>query len=233
MANSIHVVDLFTARIGNRIAAFLDAERNAADKAAKAAQRASRAQWNRRRDKRPRVPGREGRPETIGIGKGIVWKVTSTGAAFDYRLADKKIRHWFIHEIGTGKSAKMIRRGPNGRIETIRKVKQQHGRRISIMLIWSDNGGKSLSHGDVPWCRIIQTSSGGKRHVAKGRRRRPATGRGQLILRSTPIMPRESRIRIRHEIKGKHFVQHGAQTGFRSYKKDLMTAGRRHWEKDS
>jgi hypothetical protein len=201
-----------------RLNEFLAAEQTARTKAAQTATSASRAKF---RYKRPaNAPRRPGRSSTGGKFKTYLnWKPTATGGvAIDTKALDKNARHWIIQEIGTGGRATVKRGGspnakgrPKNGAAYIRTVRPQAGRRLSPGLVFATGPGGHYAP------------------FGAGRKQ-------QLYLRSkikgAPAAPAPGHeVRIRREIKGQHFVQTGAEKGFRQYRTSVLSAARTAFRK--
>lgn len=209
-------------RLKRTVDAFHQSLDAAQSEAAEAATLAGRKRWKARQDRRPRVGPRPGRSTKTHTNRVIKWTPldakTDTGATFDVKSADRRVPHWFIHEIGTGKSAHMkrpVHQGRTGRpkkgASTVRRVKSQKGRKIKRHLVWSDGAP------------MVQQ---GKDERARVRR----SGGGQLMLASEMGVPPRTRLMvIKKEINGKHFVMKGTTEGFRRFNTLLMAAGEKHW----
>jgi hypothetical protein len=148
---------------------------------------------------RPVVPARAGRPTTGGaFANDITWTPSGDGVAVDYL----RLPHYaLIQEIGTGQEAAIT--NPPGAV----RVRSQVGRYISANLVWAGGGGA---------------------HAASTGRH----GMDQLVWRANVSAQqlqnvRSRRIRIRREIKGKHYLRDGGVAGFSAYSSELRRNARR------
>jgi hypothetical protein len=149
---------------------------------------------------RPVVPARAGRPTTGGaFANEIIWQPTGgDGIAVDYARLP---RYALIQEIGTGQNANIT--NPPGGVQ----VRSQVGRYISANLVWSGGGG-------------AQRPTSGRR------------GLDQLVWRAQVNSEqlqnvRARRIRIRREIKGKHYLRDGGAAGFSALSSELRRNAKR------
>lgn len=179
---------------------FLQAARATELAAADKATQVSRATFNSKLSPRPVIAPRLGRPTTGGqFANEIVWERTGRG---DIKVDYAKLpRYSLIQEIGTGQAAHIS--NPPGSV----RVRSQVGRYISANLVWDGPGGP-------------QSPSVGRR------------GQDQLVFRAHVNDEklenvRARRIRIRREIKGKHYLRDGGKQGFRTLKSGLFRDAKR------
>lgn len=177
--------------------------RDARDRSIKVANRASRSAFNPVRPRTAARPGRSGGP----MKSFINWVPKGPGVQLDLPALDRGARYWIIQEVGTGQKATM-RQGGSSNKSTARTVKSQRGRKISRRLVWAAEG-----------------------HFA------PANyvqyGRQQLELASqvSGVPFNRKRMVIRNEIVGQHFIQKGAEAGFRTYERSVLAAARETFRK--
>jgi len=208
--------DTLGAAFAKRTKVFEDAELAARRVAARTATTTSRRSFKHTRDI---IAPRAGRSSTGGrLTSFIEWRADGGDVVLDVNKLDSGARHWIIQEIGTGKRAAIKSGGdpnPVGRPRTganyVRTIKSQRGRRISGGLVWASPSGKYTP-------------------PISGR-----TANQQLHLASTVtgVPFRAPAIRIQREIKGQHFIQKGAQEGFRQYKSSTLAAARKAFRKGS
>lgn len=182
------------------LAANQQREKEAADKATQV----SRQKFTSSLGHRPLVAPRRGRPTTGGaFANDIKWNVTGNGGKQAIGVDLIKLpRYSLIQEIGTGQAAQ-ITNPPGGSIT----VRTQVGRYIAATLVWGGNGG-------------VYPASSGRR------------GADQLIFRASVNADqldsvRERRIRIRREIKGKHYLRDGGAAGFSTLSAGLRRDAKR------
>jgi len=188
-----------------RLQNFAAAETAAQRQAAATATNVARASFKRKRELAPPRPGRSGQGN---MTKGIQFSRVSPQQSFiQLRLGDldKAAPHWIIQEIGTGQAANMMAADENGpRVSRAVTVKAQKGRVISSGLAWASQG------------RYVPPNSGG--------------GTQNLFPRIGPSYAKGT-MRIRREIQGQHFIQKGADAGFREYQTTVLAAARRELRK--
>ena len=203
--------------IGRRVQRLIEAERSAANEAAEIATETSRQKFHYLREP---ISGlrRRGRSSTGGrFASHIKWeRDTESGVQLNLQELDAEAPHWPLLELGTGKSARMRWGGdddpsnPRARAAQIKTIPSQRGRRIHGSLVFADGPGGNYSP--------------------------PGASRSQQLfyrdqIAGTPRYRRE--IRIRREIKGQHFIQKGAQAGFRHYRTKVLAAARQNFRKGS
>jgi len=211
----------FDSGLNKRLKALLDAEQRAKQMAARAATTSTRANFRYRREA---IEPRRGRSSTGGrMKQHLEWTVRNDRVEFDIDKADTMVRHWIIHEIGTGQRAtirKAAEANPLGRPKKgatyIRTVKSQRGRRISGGLVFATGGRYSQ-----PGARRDE-----QLHWASKVLGVPHWGRA-------PGARQAASIRIRREIEGQGFVKKGGEHGFREYEQSVLAAARQAFRKGS
>lgn len=193
--------------VSARVREFVGEEKRIAQAAARVATDASRRNF---KYVRPPVPSnaRASRESTGGrFASHIDWRVDRGGqVSLDIQKLQQQAPHWIILEIGTGERARMQfagdpQRGVNSNV-AVRTVRAQRGRVIHAGLVFADAGGNYSPPG--------------------------AARNQQLFARQRVIgAPRQRLgIRIKREIQGQHFIQKGAQEGFRQYRESVLAAAR-------
>jgi hypothetical protein len=189
------------------IAQFLTAATKRETQAAKVATDESRSvfQNSPNRSRRPLAPPRKGRPTTAGAFPTLLhWLPDhqNNRIKFDVAAIRSAAPYYLIQEIGTNRTATIL--NPPGSIT----VPSQAGRLIkSISLYWAPGPGG-------------QPSSPSRR----------GGGLEQLYLATDLKMgqfSRTRRMRIRREIKGKHYLRDGGIQGFRTLSTGLQADARR------
>lgn len=199
--------------IGARVQRLLEVERRASATAAETATAKSRNSFHYLREP---VAGlkRNGRASTGGrFASHIQWTPDATGVALNLEHMNVEAPHWPILELGTGKSARMRFGGdtganPRARAAELRTIPSQRGRAIHGALVFADGPGGTYSP--------------------------PGASRTQQLFYRDQVagVPRYRRtLRIRREIKGQHFIQKGAQAGFRQYQNQVLAAARQTFRK--
>lgn len=195
--------------IAARVQRFERAERQARADAARVATTTSKANF---RYLRPPGPQRNKRESTGGrFATFLEWEPETRvrgGVALNLDELDSKAPHWPILELGTGKRGTMryggARRGMGGsRPAQLKTIPTQRGRRIHPAFVFGTGVGGEYTP--------------------------PGATRGQqLLLRNqvTGAPRRRLGIVIKKEIKGQHFIQKGAQAGFREYRRSVLAAAR-------
>lgn len=204
--------------IQRRVTQFRRAEARAAKEAAQIATSASRANFHYLRP--PAGAQRPGRESTGGMFPSYLeWEVDPRSGQVELALQNLETRapHWIILEIGTGERAQMRvggdEDGSGGSIgprATLRTVKSQRGRRIHPSLVFADGPGGKYSP--------------------------PGAERGQQLFARSRVIGAPRRrlgIVIKREIEGQHFVQKGAEAGFRHYRRSVLAAARDAFQKGS
>lgn len=163
--------------------------------AAAAATDASRSRFLSQLSGRPSGPSRAGRLSTGGtFGTDILWS-RGTGGSIEFDLARLPF-YALIQEIGTGQQASMKAGAPGGaRTVASIDVPSQYGREISANLYWGSGPGGQASRAQA------------------GRRDQQLYYASELNAKSVAMLSRRKK-RIRREIKGKHFIAVGSETGF-------------------
>lgn len=180
---------------------------------ARTATEVSRSAVKRTRPIAPSRPGRSGGP----LKSYINWRPEKpgTGVFLDISKLTENASYWIIQEIGTGERASMREGGvaigpgrPSNAANHVRTVKSQRGRKIPRSLVWASGG-----------------------HFAPGGAGQ--RGRHQLMLASqvTGVPFQRRALVIRKEIEGQHFIQKGAEAGFREYKTSVLAAAREAFRK--
>jgi len=176
--------------------------------AAKIATSTSRSVFQSRLSGRPLAPPRVGRPTTLGSFATLLnWLPDHRNNAVKFEVGAIKTAapYYLIQEIGTGKTAQILKTANGGSAAIT--IPSQRGRLIrNIDLYWSGGPGGSPSP--------------------------PGRGSGleQLYLATDLKMgkfSRTRRMRIRREIKGKHYLRDGGIEGFRSLSTGLQADARR------
>ena len=207
-----------TNSIKERVRTFRQAEKRAAAEAAQIATRTSRASFHYLRP--PAGAQRPGRESTGGrFPDYLEWEVDPRSGQVELALQELETRapHWIILEIGTGERAQMRvggdtdgaggSIGPRARLRTI---PTQRGRRIHPSLVFADGPGGKYSP--------------------------PGAERGQQLFARSRVIGAPRRrlgIVIKREIEGQHFVQKGAEAGFRHYRQSVLAAARNAFQKGS
>lgn len=175
--------------IQSSAAQFIQVAQLRATEAAKVATDTSRTVFSSHLSGRPLAPPRPGRKTTGGgFANDLEWLPTTKGnIEFDVLGIEGQAPYYLIQEIGTGKSAVIL--NPPGSIA----IRSQRGRLINLGLQWADGTGQAPS--------------------------RPGHGGLQQIYATADLNMSKShgrlrRIRIRREIKGKHFIRDGGIEGF-------------------
>lgn len=153
---------------------------------------------------RPLAPVRPGRPTTMGAFPTLLRWVTdhrNNAIKFDTPAIRRAAPYYLILEIGTGQTAAIL--NPPGAIT----IPKQYGRLIkNIGLYWAGGPGGQPS----PPSRV--------------------GGLEQLYLQTDLKMgkfQRTRRMRIRKEIKGRHYLRDGGIEGFRTLSTGLQADARR------
>jgi len=193
---------------GGLISQFLTAATRREVEGAKIATDTSRSVFLSRLSGRPLAPPRAGRPTTLGAFASLLNWVPdhrTNGVKFDVMAIKSQAPYYLIQEVGTGRSATIIKTA-NGSTGAI-TIPSQRGRLIrNINLYWAAGPGGNPSP--------------------------PGRGGGleQLYL-ATDLkggpFSRTRRMRIRREIKGKHYLRDGGIEGFRVLSNGLQTDARR------
>lgn len=187
---------------GGAISQFRTAAANREVQASKAATDLSRSTFQSLLSGRPLAPPRTGRITTGGtFASNLVWVPDHRNNTIDFDQQRIRARAWYflIQEIGTGQSARIL--NPPGTLT----VPSQRGRLISPNLFWAAGPGAAPS----------------------------APGRGgaleQLYLATdlNNATRRSRRMRIRREIKGKHYLRDGGIEGFRVLSEGLKADAQR------
>lgn len=169
--------------------------------AAKIATDTSRTAFLSQLSGRPLTNARPGRRTTGGtFADELTWVPSGDLIDFDVANIATKAPYYLIQEIGTGQSAAIVQ--PPGAIS----VRSQRGRLINIGLQWADGPGAAPT--------------------------RPGHGSLQQIYPTADLNMSKSygrlrRIRIRREIRGKHFIRDGGIAGFSDLEANLIADARR------
>ena len=191
-------------RPGGMISQFKTAAVRREDAAAKLATATSRSVFTSKLSGRPLAPPRRGRATTGGTFDTLInWQPdhAKNSILLDVQQLRARAPYFLIQEIGTGQSAQIL--NPPGSIS----VRSQRGRLIAINLYWASGMGTAPA----------------------------APGRGgaleQLYLAADLNMGRAGgrtrRMRIRREIKGKHYLRDGGIEGFRELSTGLQADAQR------
>lgn len=154
--------------------------------------------------KRPLAPPRQGRPTTDGTFRTLlVWDPdhANNSIVFDTQRIRSRAPYYLIQEIGTGQSARIL--NPPGTLT----VPSQRGRLISANLLWATGPGASPA--------------------APGRNGAGALEQLYLVTDLNNATRRSRRMRIRREIKGKHYLRDGGIEGFRVLSEGLKADAQR------
>jgi len=147
---------------------------------------------------RPTVAPRPGRPTTQGaFASHIAWSPSPTGVEMRVDQLQKVAPYWLIQEIGTGSSAKVARGG----LGKLRGGQGRSGPREAGNVSVKSQAGRRLPR-SLHW------------GLGSGK-----PGTDQLIP-GPSIVP----MRIREEIRGKHYIQRGGVLGFALYERELEQA---------
>lgn len=189
----------------SRLTAFVAADVAAQRAAAATATSVARSSFKRKRELAPPRPGRSGQGQ---MTKGIQFaRFSRDQSAVALRMADldKAAPHWIIQEIGTGQTANIMRAEESGpQVSRAASVRPQRGRVISSGLAWASQG------------RFVPpNASGGTQNLFP--RIGPSNAKGTMV--------------IKREIQGQHFIQKGADAGFREYRTSVLAAARRELRK--
>lgn len=175
---------------GGAISQFRTAATKREMQAAKAATDLSRTTFQSRLSGRPLAPPRAGRMTTSGtFASNLVWDPdhATNSIVFDQQLIRSRAWYFLIQEIGTGQSARIL--NPPGTLT----VPSQRGRLIAnSMLVWAPGPGAASS----------PPGRGGLEQL-------------YLVTDLNNATRRNRRMRIRREIKGKHYLRDGGIEGFR------------------
>ena len=202
---------MFSSKMTARTKRLIDDENAKRRAAAKIATKTSAATF---KAKRPgNSPKRPGRRFADGkLSRHVKWSASPSGSMVELnvRALDRGAPHWIIQEIGTKERATIKMGGsknPKGRSKNgssyVKTVRSQKGRRISAGLAF----GRSPSGKYSPPSRKTSNQQLYPRQNLKG---------------GGPFRP----IFIRKEIEGQHFVQKGAEEGFREYRTSVRAAAR-------
>lgn len=188
---------------GGMLSQFRTAAVTRETEAAKIATDTSRSVFQSHLSGRPLAPPRVGRLTTGGAFASFVnWSPDhrKNNIVFDTAALQHRAPYFLIQEIGTGRTAQIL--NPPGTIS----VRSQRGRPIAINLYWAGGPGAAWT----------------------------SPGRGgaleQLYLASDLNMKsgvRTRRMRIRREIKGKHYLRDGGAQGFRTLATGLSADAKR------
>lgn len=184
--------------------AFGTESRALVDRIADEATAHSRAQYSSYLVGRPLVPSRESRASTQGRFEQLIkWEATHPPqgdmVVFDRSTMDEEAWYWIILEIGTGKSATILNTG-----ESV-AVPRQRGRELPRGFYW---GNASGSPAGGPGSHNLFPYSPGESYTGYA---------STLDENGDPV-------RIKREIKAKHFVQEGGLLGFQDYREALTAA---------
>lgn len=180
-------------------AAFGVAARNSATSAAEVATQTSRATFADWLVGRPLVPERRGRKTTGGDFEMLIaWEADQFGMIrFDQQAMDERAWYWIIQEIGTGKSAHILSPG-GGEIA----IPSQKGRALPRGFYWGNEAGHPADgpglHNLYPY--EVGAAYGGYANT--------------LDDNGNPV-------RMKREIRGKHFVRDGGKAGFTQLRQEL------------
>jgi hypothetical protein len=187
---------------GGPISQFRTAATNRENQAAKAATDLSRTTFQSRLSGRPLAPPRAGRPTTSGtFASNLVWNPdhANNTIMFDTQQIRSRAPYFLIQEVGTGQSARIL--NPPGTLT----VPSQRGRLIAGNLQWAPGPGAAPAP--------------------------PGRGGGleQLYLLTdlNNATRRTRRMRIRREIRGKHYLRDGGIEGFRLLSEGLKADAQR------
>lgn len=182
---------------GQLAAEFSKAVRQREAEAAREATAVSRSVFTSKLSARPLVGPRMGRPTTGGNFAQDIEWKPAGNGTVEVNVR-KLPRYWLINEIGTGQSANIA----NPQMSVI--VPTQVGRFIRNSLVFA-NGGVAFA-------------------PSAARR-----GMDQLMYATDVSLNgvRPRRIRIRKEIKGKHYLRDGGAQGFGMFQKKIMSDARR------
>jgi hypothetical protein len=193
---------------GGLISQFQTASTRREVEGAKFATDTSRSVFQSRLSGRPLAPPRAGRPTTLGAFPTLLHWIAdhrNNAVKFDVMAIKSQAPYYLIQEIGTGRSAAILNTA-NGSVGSL-TIPSQRGRLIrNINLYWAGGPGG-------------QPSPPGR-----------GTGLEQLYLATDLKMgkfSRTRRMRIRREIKGKHFLRDGGIEGFRVLSTGLQADARR------
>lgn len=210
----VNSLQLFTRKMTERSNQLVTGVEAAAVNAATQATRKSRQTFKYVRTQP--VPTRAGRQSTGGkFGDAITWHAKDGQVALDEAHLDSVAKHyWRVQEIGTANRAvRRIGGQPQQRgrpaqgSDRIVSVRSQKGRVLPIGLAWG-------------------TKAGGRYEPSNPARFRHDQIYPLATLSFSPYrFPR--RIVVEREIHGQHFVQKGAEEGFRHYRKQVLAAAQR------
>lgn len=165
--------------------------------AAETATTYSRAQYVDNLVGRPQVPARASRASTLGRFESLInWESAYGMVKFDRATLDEEAWYWVVLEIGTGKSANVF----DGPTTSDLAVPSQRGRELPRGFYWGNEGGSPAAG---PGLHNLFPFAEGASYTGYA---------STLDANGDPI-------RIKREIKGKHFVQEGGLIGYQ----DLYT----------
>jgi hypothetical protein len=188
---------------GGPLSQFRTAAANREVQAANAATDLSRSTFQSRLSGRPLAPPRTGRPTTLGsFASDLLWEPDhrNNSIVFDSQRIRARAPYYLIQEIGTGQVARVL--NPPGTLT----IPSQRGRLIKNGLLqWASGPGAAASP--------------------------PGRGGGleqlYLVTDLNNATHRTRRMRIRREIRGKHYLRDGGIEGFRVLSEGLKADAQR------